>query len=170
MAVTSIDLPGLPFFGWPAPFHSDDDLPVLQSVGRLSIAGFGVAEFDYLDRLVGYPYATSPAGHQGAIGIRYTVALFPGDITADGAVTIDDFGELKLAFGRHDARADINSSGRVDIGDFGILKDNFGRSLRDEPWQPPVAVPEPAGWVLGVVCLGSFAGLRLRARSRATGR
>ncbi len=75
----------------------------------------------------------------------YQPEPLPGDIDADGAVGLADFGILKAHFGLTGARGDgdLTGDGRIDISDFGILKDNFGKSSP--------AVPEPAGWVLAAI-------------------
>lgn len=80
-----------------------------------------------------------------------SLGLLPGDLDGNGAVAFADFLVLSANFGKDvDSYilGDINDSGQTDFADFLVLSANFGKSAANAH-----AVPEPAGFRLGVLAL-----------------
>lgn len=100
--------------------------------------------------------------------LRHTYA---GDANLDGAINIDDYGQIDSSIGGSDfgwSNGDFNYDGSINIDDYGIIDSNIGRTgelaLLNESLEMShgvSAVPEPT-W-LG---LGIFATAMLRRRRR----
>lgn len=75
--------------------------------------------------------------------------LLPGDVNLDDQVDLSDFARLKHHYGQAGGwtLGDLDGDGQVALPDFVILKDNYGAR------ETAAAVPEPSGWLLGMVAL-----------------
>jgi hypothetical protein len=91
-----------------------------------------------------------------------------GDFNGDLKVDLNDFGTLKMNFGRRAGPAEGNTDfdSRVDLSDFGTLKQNFGRAFTAEGPVHASPVPEPTTWLLALIAGTTLAASR-RRRSRA---
>ncbi len=94
---------------------------------------------------------------RGRFYIKYVFdAAVEGDTNGDGWVNLSDFGIVKTAFGATGDAAevgDLTGDGLVDLNDFGQLKVSMARAAAGGA----VAVPEPAGLVLGAIGLLALA-------------
>ena len=86
------------------------------------------------------------------------------DLDGDGTVATRDFLIISRNFNKTDLsyeEGDINCDGVVNVGDFLTLSRNFGRSAGAT--NATAAVPEPAGWLTGMIGL-LLAGILRRRR------
>ncbi|HTQ08486.1 MAG TPA: hypothetical protein VMI31_00295 [Fimbriimonadaceae bacterium] len=71
-------------------------------------------------------------GANGILGLHFS--LVNGDINGDNAISLADFGKLKLAYGsvpgnsNWNPNADLDGNGSVGLSDFGILKLHYGQT------------------------------------------
>jgi len=77
----------------------------------------------------------------------------PGDFDKDGDADGADFLKWQRARGGADPMVDANVDGIVDGKDLAIWASSFGAAAAPTL----VAVPEPAAWALGAMCLAPFA-------------
>lgn len=101
-----------------------------------------------------------------------TAYTYYGDANLDGTVNALDFNSLATNYGRSNgnevwAQGDFNYDGTVNSSDFAMLAANYGQTIPSSAAAPLGAiVPEPA--LIGFLCLGLAASLRLRRRASRT--
>ena len=140
---------------------------IATSMGNASNLGLGYAEASAI-------FSTFPATFSGqSVDNTSILVAFTrfGDANVDGLVNLTDFNRLASNFGGTDrvwSQGDFNYDGLVNLTDFNRLASNFGLSaegpdVTPEDWAALAsAVPEPAGWAVGVI--GLLASARRRNR------
>jgi T5SS/PEP-CTERM-associated repeat protein len=140
---------------------------IATSMGNASNLGLGYADASAI-------FSSFPATFSGQSVDNTTVLIaFTrfGDANLDGLVNLADFNRLASNFGGTDrvwSQGDFNYDGLVNLADFNRLASNFGLSavgttVTPEDWAALAsAVPEPAGWAVGVI--GLLASARRRNR------
>jgi hypothetical protein len=86
----------------------------------------------------------------------------PGDLNADGAVTLADYNAWRASYGDWQAGIDVNLDSKVDAADYTVWRDKRDALFALGAGQ---GVPEPCGVVLVAVALGSFAGVTRSRRA-----
>jgi T5SS/PEP-CTERM-associated repeat protein len=135
-----------------------------QILSAASVTGqFAMEDFSFAPLSAGLMWNVLYGPTSVTLKVIAVPTAVPGDFDSDGDVDGADFVAWQTNFpkatGATLSQGDADSDGDVDGADFVVWQTNFPFS----PGMGSVPVPEPAGWMLGLVAIGGLAIVRRRA-------